>query len=241
MTTDAPPPESRPETSPPDASPPGAIGGSRIGPFIAAAAVLAVVGAGAWFGLRFSPTINPLAAAVPGEPDTGAPRPGLIPGHDYYLHVRTLEAQPSPDDRDHWDRVGHSGPDLYFELHWQGNRLFTSPQRTDALVATWDLLSVDVREVIANAGEIDVESIINAPVIPFRPGGPPPELRVYDDDPLSGDDDLGTFTLDLDASRPGRNRLRLPADAPGGLTRIEYLLVDRDIALPDLIALISNR
>ena len=170
------------------------------------------------------------------------PPPGLRDGRDYYLMVRTLEAQPSPDDRDHWDRLDHSGPDLYYELHWQGNRLFSSPVRADALVAAWDLLSIDLRELMSNAGEVDVESVINAPVIAYRAGGPDPELRVYDNDPIAfGDDDLGTRTLPLADAVPGRNTLRIPAADPGGLVRVEYVLIDRQISLPELIALLSER
>ena len=182
-----------------------------------------------------------------GPPAPPPPPPGLRDGTDYYLMVRTLEARPAPDDREHWDRLDHSGPDLYYELHWQGNKLFTSPVRANALVATWDLLSIDLRELVGNAGEVDVESIINAPVIAYTAGGPDPEIRIFDNDPPFGDDRLGTITLPLGDAVPGVNTLfpepsaEADDDTDGGVTRVSYVLIDRHIPLPDLIALVSNR
>ena len=185
-------------------------------------------------GLQRAPTVAP-------EPP---PPPRLTPDTDYYLLVRSLQARPSPEGRDHWDRLDHSGPDLYYELHWQGNHLFTSPERSNALIAAWDLLSVDVRELLNNGGEVDLESIINAPVIRYTRGGPKPKLYVYDNDPLSGDDELGTVTLPLDDAEPGVNHLEFDPDAPdapAGLERLTYVLIDRRVTLPELVQLVSRR
>ena len=71
----------------------------------------------------------------------------LAPGHDYYLHVKLIELTDRRPDGKAWDSFGGSGPDVRFRLTWHKNVIWTSNEKPDALIASWDLLQVDLKQI----------------------------------------------------------------------------------------------
>jgi hypothetical protein len=201
----------------------------------AAATVLLVAGTGyaTWRVTRTAPAPTADTSAAAEAP------PRLIPGHDYYLHVKLIELSDRAPGGKQWDSVGDSGPDVRFNITWRKNIIWTSSEKPDTLIGSWDLLKVDVRQIITSSGQTDLNDLVNAPLVTYVPGEGA-VLKVWDEDTV-GSDAAGTVPLRLDDLRPGENTLRPGGDAAKAIRRVVLSLIDRRTPVPELVETISNR
>ena len=205
----------------------------------AAAVVLLVVGAGSavWYftGRSASGPAGAGAAAGGG----GAPPARLAAGNDYYLHVKLIELAERAPGGEAWDRVGDSGPDIRFRLTWRQNVVWDGGVKPDTLIGSWDLMKIDLRQVLASGGKAELEGALNAPLIHYQPGETV-ELTVWDDDAV-GSDDAGSVSLKLDEFGPGETSLVPTGDAAKAIKRVVLAFIDRRTPVPDLIDTMSKR
>ncbi len=206
-------------------------------PWLWAIGVIVVVAAAGFFTRRYiAPDLS-----SPGAPDptTQTSPPRLTAGHDYYLHVKLIEVSERRPDGKAWDRVDDSGPDLRFSLTWQGNVIWNAPEKSNTLIGSWDLLKVDLKQILTSGGQADLENAINAPLIHYEKGGTV-ELKVWDVDPV-GSDSAGSLTFNLDDLQPGENTLRPVASGTSAIRRVVVALIDRKTSVPELMEMISKR
>jgi hypothetical protein len=195
--------------------------------------LVAAAGAGTWQFNRsraMGPAPDTAAAAAPA---------GLEKDHDYYIHVKLIEVTPRMPGDKPWDRADDSGPDLRFSLTWRRNVIWKSIEKPNTLIGSWDLMKVDLRQMMITGGGTDIEGLLNAPLVRYAPGETV-ALKVWDEDTV-GSDDAGSLMLNLDDLHPGDNTLS-PAGADAkALKRVVVTVIDRRTPLPDLITMISNR
>ncbi len=175
-------------------------------------------------------------------PDTAvAPEPTTVPlNEDYYVYVKLIEFRPTRPEGKKWDRMSGTAPDPFYRMTWQDAQVFESPTRSDAFVAGWDLLSVDLKDVIFDQeGEVDVESIVNAPVIHIK-ADTQVTIDVLEDDTLDNLE-AGTVTLALAEFRVGENTLTFTEEEQPMLSRMVVGIVDRNISLSELVEVVSDR
>jgi len=210
---------------------------SRAGRWLwAVGAVLLVAGSAAatW---HFSRSRAQNVAAA--EAVAAANPPGLIKDHDYYVHVKLIEVTERMAGNKPWDRAGGSGPDLRFSLKWRNNVIWKSMEKPDTLIGSWDLMKVDLRQMLLSGGPTDIEGLVNAPLVHYAPGETV-ELKVWDEDTV-GSDEVGSLILKLEDLRPGDNTLVPSGGAAKALKRVVVTVVDRRTPLPELLNVISNR
>lgn len=210
--------------------------GSRASRWLwAAATVLLVAGAGlaTWRVTRGTA----LRSGTPSTRPEAQPR--LTSGHDYYLHIKLIELADRRPNGKQWDQVDDSGPDVRFSLTWQQNVIWKSTEKPDTLIGSWDLMKVDLRQVITSGGQTDLEELVNAPLVHYKPGEAV-ELKVWDSDAV-GSDDAGTIAIKLDELRPGENTLTPAANKASAVKRVVLAMIDRRTPVPELVNTISNR
>jgi hypothetical protein len=194
--------------------------------------LVAAAAAGTWQVARSRAQALP-AATVPSA------APGLVNDHDYYLHVKLIEVSDRTPAGKAWDRVGDSGPDLRFSLTWHDNVIWKSPEKADTLIASWDLMKVDLKQIIMTGGQADLADLVNAPLVHSGPGEMV-SLKVWDEDTV-GSDEVGTLVLKLADLHPGDNTLVPSGGAAKALRRVVVTVIDRRTPLPELAEIISNR
>jgi hypothetical protein len=206
----------------------------------AVAVVLLVAGSGfaVW---RFTKASGGAADAQAGA---NAAPPRLVRGNDYYLCVKIIELADHAPNGSVWDRVDGSGPDIRFNLTWRGNIVWDASVKKDTLIGSWDLMKIDLRQVIASGGQAELEGALNAPLIHYEPGETV-LLTVWDEDALTSYDEAGKVLLKLDDLGPGQTSLATPALLGGAdakaVKRVVLSLIDRRTSVPDLIQAMSNR
>ena len=168
-----------------------------------------------------------------------APARALVSGHDYYLHVKLIEVTDRMPGDKPWDRADGSGPDLRFSLTWHKNVIWNSPEKQNALIGSWDLMKVDLKQIITSGGQADLADLVNAPLVHYAPGETV-ALKVWDEDPV-GSDDVGKLTLKLDDLRIGDNSLSPDPTNAKALKRVIVTVIDRRTPIPELAEMISNR
>jgi hypothetical protein len=217
----------------PDTAPPFRSRASRW--LWAAGIVLVVAGAGlATWAVTRSTATPPGAATQPADPT-----PRLTVGHDYYLHVKLIELSERRPDGKTWDSIDGSGPDVCFSLTWRNNVIWKSAEKSNTLIGSWDLMKVDVRQMLTSSAPTDLGELVNAPLVHCERGGVV-ELKVWDADTV-GSDDAGAMTSRLDELRPGENTLLPPTDKSNAVRRVVLAAIDRRTPVPDLVNMISNR
>lgn len=171
-------------------------------------------------------------------PTSVAPR--LVRGNDYYLYIKLIEVSDKAPNGSVWDRLDKSGPDLAFRLTWRKNVIWNSTVKHDTLIGSWDLMRIDLKQVVMSGGQADLEGALNAPLIHFEPGETV-KLNVWDADPLGAYDDAGTIILRLDDLSPGENFIAPDGDKAKAIRRVVLSLIDRRTPVPELIETMSNR
>ena len=180
--------------------------------------ILIIVGMGYYF-VR----VRPNAEAVV----TPAGKSGdLKDGKSYYVFVRSLEVAAKKPSGKTWDRVSDKAPDPYYEIHWQGVRVFKSQIHRDQLICSWQPLGVDTTVKSIMDGRIAVDSVIKAATI-RADKGEMFELRVFDSDPVSKDT-VAKLTFSLDELAEGDNHFTYDATSINSVTRLRLAVVNAD-------------
>jgi hypothetical protein len=176
-----------------------------------------------------------------GADDGAAAAPAkLVRGNDYYLYVKLIELADKAPNGSAWDRVDGSGPDIGFRLTWRDNVVWDAQVKPDTLIGSWDLMKIDLKQVVMSGGQADLEGALNAPLIHYEPGETV-ELSVWDADAVGAYDDAGKVTLKLDDLGPGESSLTPAGDDVKAIRRVVLALIDRRTPVPELIQTMSNR
>ena len=87
----------------------------------------------------------------------------------YYVFAQTIEMAPLGLEGETWD-MDDSAPDVTYQLAWQGQTVFESAERTDALIARWSGMKLGLEDAFAllKEGKADPGQIIDAALM--RPG-----------------------------------------------------------------------
>ncbi len=207
-----------------------------------AVGVLLVVGAaagGGWWVLHRSEA-GTGGTGGGGSPAVASTEPAYLPtGHDYYVLVKLVELAPERPGGGKWDRAGYAAPDITYNLIWQKQTVYSSSVREDTLIGSWDLMAVDLKQVLASGGKVEAEGLLKAPIIRVDPGTIV-TLEVWDKDPMNSDL-AGRIPLHLDRMRAGDNVIRPKQDKTHAVVRAVVQLIDRRTPVPDLLELLSKR
>lgn len=165
--------------------------------------------------------VGPGTVGDPTTKPTGG-GPSTVPcSRDYYVWVKLIELTPKMPNGSRWDMDG-SAPDVRFRLWWKGNLVQESTTRRDSLIATWELLSADLLEIVRSGGTIEVASVVSLPIVRVEPGM---TLRiVVDDNDVGNGEPAGELDIALDQLTEGENTL--PGPGGGGLARAVVQLID---------------
>lgn len=195
----------------------------------------------AWLGILIPLALIAIAAGVfliiaDADRDDGSVEPvptTLQPGKDYYLMVRTIELYPNrPGGETAWDRVDKSGPDIQFNLTWQGNIVFESQKKGDTLIGAWDAISLDVKKAILQ-GTVDLASSIDAAIVRVE-DGTEVTIEVWDAD-VAGSDAAGAAIMSLDQFELGDNTFTFDATDKNAIKRIVVRVIDKALPIPELV------
>ena len=168
------------------------------------------------------------------KPKPAGPRL-LRDGDDYYAHVKLIELRPEKPEGGAWDFRG-GAPDITYLLSWNGTQLHQGDHRDDRLIGEWDLLKLDLTDAVL-AGEVEVATAVNAPLVRASDGGSL-SVTVYDDDDATWSDEAGRFDLPMKTLREGVNTFEPDG---GGVARLVLDMVPRDATLPELLDRASQR
>lgn len=204
----------------------------------AGSVVLLAAGAGAavWY---FTERADSQQAAGGSAGGAAAAPARLRRGNDYYLHVKLIELADRAPGGSAWDRIDDSGPDIRFRLTWRQNVVWEGGAKADTLIGSWDLMKIDLRQVLASGGKAELEGALNAPLIHYQPGETV-ELLVWDDDTV-GSDDAGAVTLKLDEFGPGETSFVPAGEGAKAIKRVVLAFIDRRTTVPELIDAMSKR
>ena len=206
-----------------------------------AAGVLLVAGVAAGVGWYFVNKGTGAGGPTAGGAEVAAStQPALLPtGHDYYVLVKLVELAPERPGGGKWDRAGYAAPDITYNLIWQKQTVFSSSVREDTLIGSWDLMAVDLKQVIASGGKVEAEGLLKAPIIRVDPGTVV-TLEVWDKDPMNSDL-AGRIKLHLDEMRAGDNVIRPEQTKKCAVVRAVVQLIDRSTPVPELLETLSKR
>jgi hypothetical protein len=201
------------------------------GPGLAFLVVVVVVGiaAGGWWLQK----MNNTTASATTQPVVLP----LVSDRDYYFFVRLVEFNPTRPNGKPWDSVDGSAPDANVILYWKDNRIFNWTLRSDQLINTWDLFRVNVKDLITSRGQIDLSSVINAPLVRLS-GNDSLRLEIWDDDPAFSDL-AWNWEIRVSDLHEGKNVITPPRTS--GIRRVEIDLIDRQTPLARLIEMESER
>ena len=219
-------------------------------PWLAGLCAVALVAGAAWAGWTYLPPPAPPQAKAAPDPFAPPPKTPLQPGHDYVVLIRAVEVAPKGPGGKTWERGFEDGPDLAYDLSWQGNVIFTSSVATDTLIGRWEALNVDVWEAVQNGGSVDLgEALNNGAVIrtPEDPGdgmGPADAsggvltVRVWDSD-LFDNDEAGSVNLLLGDLIEGDSELRYDGGGESGaIRRVSVRVTDREVPVRNLLEML---
>lgn len=149
---------------------------------------------------------------------------------DFYVGIQLIEVNPTQEDGSVWDGINDSGPDLYVQFHWQGQRIFQSSVKEDSLIAHWSEAEFDLRDYALKGKPTSIDDVISGARIQVRKDAP---LRVvvYEDD-LLRDDFVGEFTVDLTTLTEGTHVIQNPTPQ---IKRVELRVLPFS-ALPSLFS-----
>lgn len=136
--------------------------------------------------------------------DPGPPR--LREGEHYYVLLSVIEVTARDADGDTWDKMGGEAPDLFYEIRWQGQRVFEASVKDDTLVAKWSNVAVDLGDVVQ---AVSLDDSIKAARITAR-AGEALEFIVYDHD-VTKDDRIARWSVPVTDLRVGDQKWAEPA------------------------------
>lgn len=128
----------------------------------------------------------------------------VMDGGDYYVQPTLVQVAPRNDLNQEWDSLDNSGPDLYVEIYWQGQRVYTSSVKADSLLARWSNAEVDVRNLALTGKRASVDDVIPAARIQIKENDSI-SVRVYDRDVLGKDEEIGSLEIPSKFLRLGQH------------------------------------
>ena len=143
------------------------------------------------------------------------------------------------DEEEDWDD-DDDAPDLYYEIEFQGKRVFKSPQRDNVFIANWrgitlpvaleDLTSVVKGDININ---VDFEQIVQAARVK---GDSEVKIKIYDNDSLTPKDDVGTITINMADLEEGTNMIENDDRREDqGWKNIQLIVVKREGSVKDFL------
>jgi hypothetical protein len=142
---------------------------------------------------------------TPEEPPEAGP-PRVEEGEHYYVLLSVIEVTARDVGGEAWDKMGEEAPDLFYEIHWQDQKVFEANVKDDTLVAKWSNVAVDLGDVV---NSVSLDDSIKAARITARPGEVL-EFVVKDHD-VGKDDVIGRWTVPVSDLRLGDQRWSKPA------------------------------
>lgn len=158
--------------------------------------------------------------------------PTLEQGKDYYVSVRLIELYPTQPNGKPWDRLDGSGPDIDFQLQWQGNVVYDATQARDTLVGVWDTLSLDLKQAVLTQ-QLDLDGSIDAAIIHVD-GKTEVTLVVWDSD-VTGKDQAGEVVMRLDEMTLGDNTATFDRTETSAIKRIVVRVIDKSLPMEELV------
>ena len=224
-------------------------------PWFAGLCAIGLVAGAAWVGWTYLPPPAPAAAReLPPDPFAPPERVPLKPDHDYVVLIRAVEVAPKGPGGKTWERGFEDGPDLVYDLQWQGNVIFTSSVATDTLIGRWEALNVDVWDAAQNGGNVDLGqslnngAVIRTPPAPRADRSPSPgapadasagvlTVRVWDSD-LFDNDEAGEVKILLRDLVEGDAELRYDGGEAGAIRRLSLRVTDREVPVRNLLEML---
>jgi hypothetical protein len=152
-----------------------AINFTRIGCFLLPLLLVVAVGA-LLFALGIAPRFDKSVEDSPLQPR-------VIVGKDYYVTVSLLELSERDGAGNPWDSLTESGPDIFVQIYWKGNRIYQSTVKKDTFVAKWSNAELNLRDLALIGEKTSVDDAISAARINIK-DGEAIEVRAYDADLL---------------------------------------------------------
>ena len=198
--------------------------------------VLVVFGFAGIYWIISSNSNSGTNAHPPFQANNGVTRTGLVKGQTYYLFASEIELYPTNQEDKSWD-VDESGPDVRYWILWQGNKVFVSEKKEDALIADWSGLSLDLEWSDLLGKTISPDEAIKAARVRYEKGGVI-EVVVEDAD-LTDDDDVGRAEIKLDDLMIGKNDIELGKTSINAIRRINLRALPHGSPLNDLVELMK--
>lgn len=132
----------------------------------------------------------------------GAPDRSLEANAQYDIFVDSVECAATKANGDEWD-ADSSGPDIYFNVTWKNNVIFTGKTQDNTLVAHWKPSEMGVG--IGTDVAISAESKTLAASITASPGTTV-RFEVWDAD-LASHDEIGVIEIPIEELKLGSNEL----------------------------------
>ena len=149
-------------------------------------------------------------------------------GKDYYVTVSLIELAATNGD-DSWDSVDESGPDIYVEIFWKGNRIYRSTTKDDTFVAKWSNAEMSLRDLAISGSKTSMDDLIRAARLNVR-AGETIEIKVFESD-LIGATAAGEMSLPVTGLEIGDHTYEFQT---GGLRRIILRVLDMQDAVDPL-------
>ncbi len=161
-------------------------------------------------------------------------------GKQYYVFAELIEAYSRDQSDEGWD-TGGSAPDLYYQVWWNDNRIYESPERKDVLVGRWTGLKVPftfVENVLLNEsasleGFVDAASFTADERCVL-------EFRVWDDDATS-DDSVGVQTVECETLKLGTNTFEYHPSKVNALKRLDLRVAPMDLPPAELLTMLAAK
>lgn len=120
---------------------------------------------------------------------------------EFWVSVESAEVSSVTKDGKAWD-IDKSGPDVFYEIWWKGNRVYKSSVCTDTLIAKWDVQEIDVVKILRTRR---IEASKAGAIV--KPGDDPQiVVKVFDSD-ITRNDTIDEYKVDLSKLKPGPNEL----------------------------------
>jgi hypothetical protein len=123
----------------------------------------------------------------------------------YAVFLSQIEVEQRKASGRKWDARAN-GPDVRYEVHWRGSRIFKSSVRKDTLLARWDPDEVRIGDLVDG---LSPEGTMKAARITARPGEIL-EFRVVEDDAIANDE-IGRWQVAVDSLHVGDQIWTAPA------------------------------
>lgn len=166
----------------------------------------------------------------------------LDPAATYYVFISELEVHSKSIDgteEEDWDD-DDDAPDLFYTIHFEEKKVYSSAERKDTFVANWRGVTVplalgELQNVVKGDVNvsIDFEEIISAARLK---GDAQFSLQMFDNDTVSRNDRIGEKTLHLKKLQEGTNVFEnLNPTESNGWKRIELKVVKREGSVKDYL------